>query len=302
MTLATRELDRPLVSADLAKTQWEEYQELEDAILTEDDYMWFCEFQEWNQSQGRMRVRKFSYNTRAQAEAEVAKREGAVLKKRKVKSATRKMSKYFGLEIPSEELGMGQIEILQEAGFIVQIERGKYYIITQWLDDKLKTVKASCTVTVRSPSGRTWIGHGGSHRDEGRDDFTIAETAFTRGLNRAILDFVGFGEESAEDTPASEPVPTQAPPPTINSIIRPPLPDAEHRQAAWASIQGAIKDKIVTRAQVVKWLREHHDIVMGEPILAKEEPPAAGTLSTNVLVQLRDGLTQLQRQMEEPAG
>ena len=305
--LAVRELDGPLVSADQAKALWEEYQELEAAILTDDDYMWFCEFQQWeaaaNGRPGRMRLRKFTYNTRALAEAEVAKHPEAVLKKRKVKSATRKMGKYFALEMPVEqEMGHAEVEIRQEAGFIIHIERSKYYIITQWLDDKLKTVKASCTVVVRSPSGRTWIGHGGSHRDEGREDFTIAETAFTRGLNRAILDFVGFGEESAEDTPASEPVPGEQAPPTINSIIRPPLPDVEHRQAAWASIRGAITDKIVTPPQVVKWLREHHDIVMGEPILAKEEPPAAGTLSTNILVQLRDGLTQLQSQMEEPAG
>lgn len=301
MTLATRELDRPLVSAELAKAQWVEYQELEQAILTDEDYMWFCEFQEWNQNQGRFRLRKFTYNTRAQAEAEVANRKGAVLKKRKVKSATRKMSKYFGLEIPAEDMGMGQIELLHEAGFVVQIERGQFYIITQWLDDKLRTVKASCTVAVRSPSGRTWIGHGGAHRDEGREDFTVAETAFTRGLNRAILDFVGFGEESAEDTPSSEPIPEQEQArPTIESFIRPPMADSENRQDAWKSIKEVIASKVVTPGQVVRWLKENHEIVMGEGLLAKDEAPAA--LSTTVLGQLRDGLTHLQKRMEEPVG
>ncbi len=237
-SLATRELDGPLVTAEQAKNLWKEYQALEEAILTEDDYMWFCEFQEWdNGHPPRLRIRKYTFGTKAQAEAEMARHDGAIVKKRKVKSATRKMGKYFALEMPiEEEIGTGEVELKQEAGFIIQIERSKFYTLTVWMTDQLETVKASCTVTVRSPSGRTWLGHGGSHRKEGREDFAISETAFTRALNRAILDFVGFGEESAEETPASEPVPGDQPPPQ-QAPQQPAQPAAAQTKAPTAAQQ-----------------------------------------------------------------
>lgn len=239
--LAIKELDRPLVSAAEAKNMWQEYVELEEAILTDDDYMWFCEFQEV--SQGRPRMKKYTYGTRALAEDAVAHRPGSILKKRKVKSATRKMGKFFALEMPvEEEIGTGEVEIRREGDFVIQIERSKFYTITVWMNAELETIKASCTVVVRSPSGRTWIGHGGSHRKEGREDFTISETAFTRAVNRAILDFVGFGEESAEDTATTEPLPGEAGPPAAPAAPAPAKSNGRATPQTPAPTQ-AIQDK-----------------------------------------------------------
>lgn len=250
-TLAVRELDGPLVSAAEARNLWKEYQELEEAILTDDDYMWFVEFQAPDNS-GRMRLRKYTYNTHALAEADLKNHQGGIVKKRKVKSATRKMGKFFALEMPiEEELGTGQVEIREQAGFIIQIERSKFYTLTTWMDQELQTVKASATVVVRSPSGRTWVGNGGSHRKEGRDDFAIAQTAFTRALNRAILDFVGFGEESAEETSDNEPVPGEQAPPAQQSAAQQQTPAKAPTKAQQASSDKRREiSKIVTEKNI----------------------------------------------------
>ena len=104
--------------------------------------------------------------------------------------------------------------------------------------------------------------------------------------------------EPPEDLPEGEP-PVAPLVQTIDSFFQ-AIPDTEQRLAAWKGIQEAIKNRVVTSPQVVKWLRDNHDIVMSEELLAKDEPPAS--LSTNILDRLQDGLSQLQLRMEEPAG
>lgn len=203
-------LDAPLASAAEAKAMWDQYRELEAAILEDEDYMWFLEFQEFDNN-GRPRTRRYTYPNRAKAEEEQKKRAGSTIMKRKVKSACRKLAKFFGYEIPQQ--GTGDIETRTEGDYIVIIERGEFYTHSEWLGENLKTIKASSTVFIRSPHGRTWMGKGGAHMSEGFDDFAVGETAFTRAVNRAILDAVGFGDSSAEETLTTEPIPGEAPPP-----------------------------------------------------------------------------------------
>lgn len=204
--------DAPLVQPEEAKAMWEEYQCLQDSILTDEDFLFFVEFTEWEETDRgtRKRLRRLSANSRADAQALLAKRPGAVISKRKVKSACRKMAKFFGYDLP--ETGAGQVEIRQEGKFTVFIERGDGYVHIEWLDAMLRTVKASSTVMLRSPKGRNWIGKGGAHADERfSEDFAIGETSFTRAVNRAILDAVGFGEESAEEVSSSVTLPGETP-------------------------------------------------------------------------------------------
>lgn len=199
--------EAPLISAAGAKQQWEEYQELKDAVLGEEDFLWFAEWEEWEADKQtgktRKKVKRASFGAKAEAQREALKRHGQV-SGRMVKSACRKMAKFFGIEIPAQ--GQGQSSRHLEGNYIVSVERGDRYTYTEWLDAKsLRTIKASTTVFIISPSGRTWMGKGGSHESEGfAEDFAIGQTAFTRAVNRAILDLVGWGEETVEETRVSE--------------------------------------------------------------------------------------------------
>lgn len=216
------QLDAPIVSATEAKEMWVQYQALEQSVLDEGDYMWFLEFEEQDQ-RGRTRVRRYTYRNKAAAVAAQKGRAGSIVLKRKVKSACRKLAKFFGYEIPSQ--GTGDVETRTEGEYTLIIERGEFYSHTEWLGEGLRTVKASTTVFLRSPHGRTWMGKGGAHMSEGFEDFAIGETSFTRAVNRAVLDAVGYGDSSAEEMAASEPVPG-APPPEAQKRTRTPRHDA----------------------------------------------------------------------------
>ena len=279
--LTPRLPDAPLVSAEEAKRLWEEYQELESAVLGDDDYLWFVEFVEWVDD--KKRVRRYSFGSRAEAEADARRRTDARVRKRKVKSACRKLARFFGYDIP--EVGLGQVEIRQEEGYRVSIERGDYYCFTEWLDDSLRTVKASATVFIRCPgSGRTWVGRGGAHHSEGfSEDFAIGQTAFTRAVNRATLDAVGYGDESADEVATVESLPEENPP--------------EERQTLWQEIRRHLEERTASQAQVVTWLKREADLSVGQQFLDQESPPQG--IPTGVLTRLRDSLSLHKSRLEE---
>lgn len=278
--------DAPLVNAEEARRLWEEYQKLESAVLGNDDYLWFVEFVEF--VDGKKRIRRYSFGSRSEAEADARRRTDGRVRKRKVKSACRKLARFFGYDIP--EVGLGQVEVREEGGFRVSIERGEYYCFTEWLDDALRTVKASATVFIRSPgTGRTWVGRGGAHRSEGfSEDFAIGQTAFTRAVNRATLDAVGYGDESADEVPAVENIPGDNPP--ENS---PP----QERQTLWKEIRGYLEERTASKAQVVAWLKREADLAVGQQLLDQESPPQG--IPTGVLTRLRDSLSLHKSRMEE---
>ena len=176
--LVPRMPDMPLMSADEAKKAWESYQELRDTLLQEEDYMWFLEFQETPRGGGRPHLRRYTYCNRAEAAEAQKTRAGSTIHKRMVKSACRKMAKFFGYEI--SDVGMGQVERSMEGDFVVVTERGEGYVHTEWLNPTdLKTIKASSTVAIRSPNGRTWVSKGGAHQTEGQWGLT---TRYARNL------------------------------------------------------------------------------------------------------------------------
>jgi hypothetical protein len=187
-------------------------------------------------------------------------------------------------------VGLGQVEVREETGFRVAIERGEFYCFTEWLDDALRTVKASATVFIRSPgTGRTWVGRGGAHRSEGfSEDFAIGQTAFTRAVNRATLDAVGYGDESADEVPTVENLPGEHPPEEH--------PAAE-RLALWQEVRGYLEQRTATKGQVVTWLKREADIIVGQQLLDQESPPPG--VSTAILTRLRDSLSLHKSRLEE---
>ena len=307
--------ETPLVTAEEARKQWEEYQELKSTILQDDDYLWFLEYdEEYTDKRGRkrVRVRRRAFSTRAECEREHQRVPGSRIKARMIKSACRKMARFFGFEIPS--MGQGQTERIHENDYIISIERGDYYTVTEWLRPAtLETVKASATVFLVSKSGRTWMGRGGAHQSEGfAEDFAIAQTAFTRAVNRAVLDFVGWGEETGEETTTAEPLPGQEarereeqpePPHStdeeVDELFGPP-PEPT-RQEHWNAIKRLLKElPESTPDYVVKWFKERKGLDVARGDLGRREPPEK--IPTSALSELRDGLGRYaQRTMEPPA-
>lgn len=284
----------PLVTAKEAREQWEQYQQLRDAVLQDEDYLFFLEWEEAGE-RGRVKVRRKAYSTRADCEAARDRKPGSRIKKRMIKSACRKMAKFFGINIP--EQGQGQVERFQEGDFIVVAERGDYYTHTEWLHAQtLQTLKASTTVFIISQSGRRWMGRGGSHQSEGfADDFAVGETAFTRAVNRAVLDMVGWGEQTGEETRASETLPgeeaptEQEPGPPMEDIFGPgPEPT---RDEGWAKLKRLLKELPQgTETQVMQWFRERKQLDVTPGQLRAKAP--AEHIPTAAIEELLKALEQ----------
>ena len=195
-----------LVDVEAAKAAWENYQELKSAVLDDDDYLWTVGYKgTWTGRDGNTRTttRRQSFDSVEEARTFASTQNPPGVVKGKIKkSGCHKLARFFNLEIP--ELGMGQVEVKQVGEFVLQVERGDYYTVTQWLDPKnLNTIKASATVVVRAPDGRSRPGSSGPHRDEKFDDFAVASVAWTRAVNRAVIELVGMGDQT-DDEPAEE--------------------------------------------------------------------------------------------------
>ena len=194
------------MDVEAAKAAWENYQELKSAVLDDNDYLWTVAFKEkWTgrDNKSRTSTRRQSFDSVEEARAFSGRQQPPGVVKGKIKkSGCHKLARFFNLEIP--ELGMGQVEVQQVGEFVLQVERGDYYTVTQWLDPKnLNTIKASATVVVRAPDGRSRPGNSGAHRDEKFDDFAVASVAWTRAVNRAVIELVGMGDQT-DDEPAEE--------------------------------------------------------------------------------------------------
>ena len=281
--MGQRTPEAPLATAEEARELWEEYRRLEAAVLVEEDYLWFAEWMEWEE--GKRRVKRAGFGSRQEAESEARRRDGSV-SRRKIKSACRKMAKLFGLEIP--QVGLGQMELREEGGFLVVTERGEFYTHVQWLDGDLRTVKASTTVFVRSPQGRTWMGKGGAHRDQGfSDDDGVSATSVTLAINRAVLDAIGWGDESAEEMASHETIPDEEPGRTG--------PDTHGNtgegEKAWGEIQDLLRrlpeDTVV---KVVQWLRRECGVEVRQADVRSARIPR--DVPPGVVVKLAEALRE----------
>jgi hypothetical protein len=194
---------RPVMSLDAAREMWAEYQHLENDLLQDSDYIYFMEWMVGDKNNSKV------FADKAKAEEAVAKMKkqygGSItptLKRRKTKSAFRKMAKFFGLYVP--EQGQGAEIELRPLGsdHFVKVEKGKGYSIITYMDERLAVVKAEVTVAVSNPAGKTSMGVAAcsdSERKFTHPDHDIMATAWTRAVNRAVSDLVGWGEVSAEE-------------------------------------------------------------------------------------------------------
>jgi len=192
-----------LVDVDAAKLAWDNYLALKAAVLTDDDYLWAATWGEpWGSgNRTGTNTRRQICPTKAAAVA-LAKEKNGRAEGKIVKSGCLKLGRFFELELPERERS-GPASILEVAEWIVQTETGPGYAIVSWLDKKLETVKASVQLTVQDRAGHRQTANGGSHQNEGKSDFAVAETAWTRALCRAIIGLVGMGDtiDADEDTP-----------------------------------------------------------------------------------------------------
>jgi hypothetical protein len=203
-------LVRPVVSTEEADAAWNEYLSLCKRILDERDYTYYVHGTKadgWD-----MKPQAFTSRSAAEQQIEKLGRlryTNLEIRERKKRSAWDKLAQFFGLTLPKIDDGdLCRVEIAEVGPFIVERRVGNSFAVAIYQDkDSLAVVKASVTVAVTSPSGRTAIGDGVcsvNERRNGADSFAHADhdvptTAYTRALNRAISRCIGTGEVSAEE-------------------------------------------------------------------------------------------------------
>jgi len=219
---------RPPVSVEEAVQAFQMYQELENKLLTDTDYMYFVYYKDGQYDKDR----KFRWVEEAE---EFCKKVKGKVVRRKIKSAWRKFATFFGLTLP-DPTQITNIEYfpLPENMGMVKIERGAGWSGQCYMDAGMNVVRQEYTISVIHPaSGKTFIGMGAcaaSERKSGRNSFAhpdhdIIGTAWTRSLNRAISDLVGFGEVSGEEIASlGEEIMQEAEKPTESTSEKPPKP------------------------------------------------------------------------------
>lgn len=189
----------PIMKPEEIQQEWDRYRHLENSVLQDDDYIYWVEYKSGGKVSSVVKPKK--------EDAEELKRElayrktNATIVRRKTKSAYRKMARFFGLFIPDQEVADVSISPLGKDHF-VQVEKGNGVTIITYLDESLSTIKVEVNVAVVAPHGQTSIGVATCSADERRfthPDHDVRATAWTRAVNRAISDMVGWGEVSAEE-------------------------------------------------------------------------------------------------------
>jgi len=206
-------LVKPVMSVEQAVEIWEQYQSLKERLLTDDDYIYYVHYMA--KVQGRLKERSTGFKRKELAEA-FAQKVNGYIEKRIKKSGARKLARFFGLTL-------GRVD--------EKIER---------LSDQLYVV--SFTIEIFHPHGTRMVGVGSCSSDEYDSYHDVRATAFTRALNRAILDLVGFGEVSAEEVEKGGEFSTVDEEPSS-----PPSPPPSKRYSAfWAKARelGADQEKV----------------------------------------------------------
>lgn len=159
---------RPLVSADKALANFNDYEALTRALLKEDDFQTFPG--RANQPPGKF------------------------IKK----SGFRKLATYYGfsIELVDERLGHKHDEKLCARVRFPEVMKDEK-------DCGCPVTFARYVVKVTAPNGRVVIQPGlcsiGEDRKFTRVDHDVATTAYTRAVSRAIADMIGVGKPSAEE-------------------------------------------------------------------------------------------------------
>lgn len=190
----------PIMTPDELEEQWNQYRDMENRILQEDDYVYWVEYKSGGKPRSVV-CTSLSEAKKIKATLKLQQHTDSEIIRRKKKSAYRKMARFFGLFVPDQGVADIQISRLGENHF-VQIEKGNGVSIITYMDEFMNTIKVEVTVTTVAPSGKASVGVGVCSAEERKfthPDHDIKATAFTRALNRSISDLVGWGEVSAEE-------------------------------------------------------------------------------------------------------
>lgn len=199
----------PAMQAEEAKAAWEQYNGLCQEILDAGDYTYYLH----GVKPDGYELKPKGYPTRARADEAmlVARAQGLThleIRPRKKRSAWDKLAKFYGLTMPDMQGALCTLDVQQVGEFIVEKRISESFaIVIYQRADALVPIKASVTLRLRAPNGRTMVGDGSCSVSERRDgansfahpDHDIIGTAFTRAWNRAVSRAIGTGEVSAEE-------------------------------------------------------------------------------------------------------
>lgn len=200
----------PLVVAEQAKAMEQAFQALCDNVLTDEDYAWYrVKEQKIVELAGGMKTLQ----------------EVEVLKKRKRKSAWRKLARYFNVDLEILREVIGHRHDANTCSRIVLSKAG-----VQMRDDEdcsCPTTYARFHFRVIAANGRVGWGVGiasANERGFKAQDHSLPATAASRGISRAISDMIGAGEASSDDPAETTDAPEGEPRATV---ARAPIADGK---------------------------------------------------------------------------
>jgi hypothetical protein len=191
-------------SEEAAQKRGRERASIERSLLDASDYAYFVVYMKEEQSR---RVERSVRAPSVKEAKETAKRLGGRVERRIKKSGCRKLADFYGLSLPEHPIPE-MVEVVQIGSFIFQKERGAGFIAVKVMTaNALSMVKAEYTIAVKAADGRMHAGVGACAVSDGRGfghpDHDIPATAWTRAYNRAIMDSLGWGSISAEESDPS---------------------------------------------------------------------------------------------------
>jgi len=188
-------------SPEAADKRRKERLAVESALLDRDDYT----YQVFYSRDGNREEKPISCPTLSQAK-KMARKVNGRIEQRIKKSGCRKFADFYRLCLPKDPVPRS-VDLVQLGNFIFQTERGSGWSAVKVMreDEKqdLVLVKAEYSISVVTPDGRSYAGVGACAVSDGRGfmqpSHDIPATAYTRALNRAITEAVGWGAGPADE-------------------------------------------------------------------------------------------------------
>jgi hypothetical protein len=176
---------------------------IESALLDRDDYTYQVFYTYRDSATGKDKETALTCMTLADARKKAKTLTNARIEKRIKKSGCRKFADFYRLCLPKDPVPHS-LDLAQLGNFIFQTERGSGWIAVKVMRaEDLVLMKAEYSISVVTPDGRSYAGVGACAVSDGRlfkqPTHDIPATAFTRALNRAITEAVGWGAGPADE-------------------------------------------------------------------------------------------------------
>jgi len=205
-------------SPEAADKRRKERLAIESALLNRDDYTYQVFYTYRDGASGKDKEAALTCATLADAKKKAKTLTNARIEKRIKKSGCRKFADFYRLCLAKDPVPRS-VDLAQLGHFIFQTERGAGWIAVKVMRaEDLALIKAEYSISVITQDGRSYAGVGACAVSDGRlfkqPTHDIPATAFTRALNRAITEAVGWGAGPADEADdEQEHVPPAAPSP-----------------------------------------------------------------------------------------